>query len=51
MDERTHVDTGWGVIYNEYVELNAGFAHDPGTSAYEQMRGVCAAYVTRGMSQ
>ena len=41
MDERTHVDTGWGVIRNEHVELNAGFAHDPGTSAYEQMRGVC----------
>ena len=41
MDERTHVDTGWGMIHNEHVELNAGFAHDPGTSAYEQMRGVC----------
>ena len=41
--ERLHVDTGWGMIYNERVELNAGFAHDPGTSAYEQMRGVCHA--------
>ena len=41
MDERTHVDTGWGMIHNEYVELNAGFAHDPGTSAYEQMCDVC----------
>ena len=41
MDERTHVDTGWGMIHNGHVELNAGFAHDPGTSAYEQMRGVC----------
>ena len=41
MDERTHVDTGWGVIRNERVELNAGFSHDPGTSAYEQMPGVC----------
>ena len=41
MDERTHVDAGWGMVHNEYVELNAGFAHDPGTSAYEQMRDVC----------
>ena len=41
MDERTHVETGWGMVHNEYVELNAGFAHDPGTSAYEQMRDVC----------
>ena len=41
MDDRTHVDTGWGVIRNEHLELNAGFAHDPGTSAYEQMREVC----------
>ena len=29
------------MIHNGHVELNAGFAHDPGTSAYEQMRGVC----------
>ena len=41
MDERTQVDTGWGMIRNEHLELNAGFAHDPGTSAYEQMREVC----------
>ena len=41
MDERTRVDTGWGAVHNEYVELNAGFAHDPGTSAYEQIRNVC----------
>ena len=43
MDVRTPVDTGWGMIHNEHVELNAGFVHDPGTSAYEQMRGVCHA--------
>ena len=41
MDERTHVDTGWGMVHNEYVELNAGFEDDPGTSAYEQVRNVC----------
>ena len=40
MDERTQVDTGWGMIRNERLELNAGFAHDPGTSAYKQMREV-----------
>ena len=43
MDERTHVDTGWGTVHNEHVELNAGFAHDPGTSAYDQFREVCHA--------
>ena len=29
------------MIRNEHLELNAGFADDPGTSAYEQMRGIC----------
>ena len=43
MDERTRVDTGWGTVCNEHVELNAGFAHDPGTSAYDQFREVCHA--------
>ena len=41
IDERTHVDTGWGTVHNEYVELNVGFEDDPGTSAYEQMRDAC----------
>ena len=41
MDERTQVDTSWGVVRNEHLELNAGFAHDPDISAYEQMREVC----------
>ena len=35
MDERTHVDTGRGTVRDGYVELNAGFEDDPGTSAYE----------------
>ena len=43
MDERTRVDTGWGVVHNEHLELNAGFAHDPGISAYDQIRDVCHA--------
>ena len=37
MDERTQVDTGWGVVRNEHLELNAGLptirAHRP-TSKY-----------------
>ena len=41
MDERQAVDTGWGMVYNEHLELNAGCAGDPGTSAYEQMRSIC----------
>ena len=40
MDARTRVDTGWGVVHNEHLELNAGFAHDPGVSAYDQIRNV-----------
>ena len=43
MDARTRVDTGWGVVHNERLELNAGFAHDPGVSAYDQFREVCHA--------
>ena len=30
-----------GTVYNEQLELNAGFADDPGTPAYEQMRSIC----------
>jgi hypothetical protein len=41
MDERTAVDTGWGVVHNEHLELSAGFTGDPGSSAYEQLRGIC----------
>ena len=41
MDERPEVDTGWGMVHNDYLELNLGFAGDPGTSAFEQMRNVC----------
>ena len=41
MDERPEVDTGWGMVRNDHLELNLGFAGDPGTSAYEQMRNVC----------
>ena len=41
MDDRTQVGTGWGIIRNEHLELNAGFPDDPGTSAYEQVRGIC----------
>ena len=48
MDERTHVDTGWGMVHNEYVEPNAGFEDDPGTSAYEQVRNMCR---SRGLAQ
>ena len=43
MDARTRVDTGWGMVHNERLELNAGFAHDPGVSAYDQFREVCHA--------
>ena len=40
LDDRTEVDTGWGKVHNEHLELNQGFAGDPGTSAYEQLRDV-----------
>ena len=49
MDERPAVDTGWEMIYNEHLELNAGFAGDPGTSAYEQLHCIChSKYVATG---
>ena len=34
MDERTDVEAGWGTVRNEHIELNLGFAGNPGTSAY-----------------
>ena len=41
MNERPAVDTGWGTVHNGRLELNAGFADDPGASAYDQMRSTC----------
>ena len=38
LDERTEVDTGWGKVRNERLELNLGFEGDPDTSTYEHMR-------------
>ena len=40
LDDRMEVDTGWGKVHNEHLELNQGFEGDPGTSAYVQLRGV-----------
>ena len=47
LDERTEVDTGWGKVHNEHLELNLGFKSDPGTSACEQLREV---YHSKGIA-
>ena len=39
------MDTGWGCVHNEHLELNQGFERDAGTSAYAQLRN---AYHSKG---